>query len=149
MKKSIFLLFFIPVFFACNQNQSKVETPDRNSVHDASSTELSLNNGAKWKADSVTNHNVIRLKTTAGMFRVQPFPSIDNYQLLGSDLSNDLNILIEQCKMQGEDHKALHRWLEPTLHLSNELKTVTDTSRAKEIFDSVDVRIDAYPNYFE
>lgn len=134
-------------FFACNQGADK--TGDRIQTEQNPDTVLSLNNGAKWRADSITNHNVIRLKTTADMFNVDPFPSINNYQLVGNDLSNDIDTLLQQCKMKGDDHEALHKWLEPILGLSNQLKNATDTAAARQAFKSIDARIDAYPNYFE
>ena len=149
MKQIKFLLVCASLLFACNQSADKTADNGQAGYEQRQDTVLSLNNGAKWKADSVTSNNVVRLKTTADMFRVAPFPSIDNYQLLGNDLSNDLNTLIEQCKMQGEDHEALHKWLEPILNLSGQLKNTTDTSKAREIFKSVDTRIDAYRNFFE
>ena len=140
--------------WACNapadKEQAKEETSSADKHdHDENSSELVLNNGNKWKADSITNHNVVGLKTTADMFRVQPFPSINNYQLLGTDLSKDLDVLLKECKMKGEDHEALHNWLAPILKQTNDLKNITDTAKAREIFKSVDVRIDAYRNFFE
>ena len=83
------------------------------------------------------------------MLRVAPFPSINNYQVLGNDLSNDVDTLIQQCKMKGDEHEALHKWLEPILNLSGQLKNTTDTSKARQIFKSVETRIDAYSNFFE
>ncbi|MEO6288363.1 MAG: hypothetical protein ABIO76_00490 [Ginsengibacter sp.] len=149
MKQIQFLLICASLLFACNQNADKTADNGQAGHEQHQDTILSLNNGAKWKADSVTNHNVIRLKTTADMFRVEPFPSIDNYQVLGNDLSNDVDTLIQQCKMKGDEHEALHKWLEPILNLSGQLKNTTDTSEARQIFKSVDTHIDAYRNFFE
>jgi len=147
MKKIRFFLICACVLFACNQGADK--TGERKQTGQGTDTVLSLNNGAKWRADSITNHNVIRLKTTADMFKVEHFPSINNYQLAGNDLSNDVDTLLQQCKMKGDDHEALHKWLEPILGLSNQLKNATDTAAARQAFKSIDARIDAYRNYFE
>jgi hypothetical protein len=149
MKQIKFLLACAIVLFACNQSSIKTEDNQQTGHNQHQDTALSLNNGARWKTDSITNHNVMRLKTTADMFRVQPFPSIDNYQILGNDLSNDVDTLIQQCKMRGDEHEALHKWLEPILYLSGQLKQTTDTSKARQIFRSLDSRVDAYRNFFE
>ena len=154
MKKIIGLILVTGFLSACNAPADKEQAKDETTStakhdHNEKSEELVLNNGNKWKADSTTTHNVVGLKTTADMFRVQPFPSIDNYQLLGNDLSKDLDVLLQQCKMKGEDHDALHNWLEPILKQSKDLKTITDTAKAREIFRSLDARIDSYRNYFE
>ena len=149
MKKSLFTVLFASILFSCNQstNNSKSQSNDNHSM--AADTSLTLNNGAKWKADSITNHNLIRLKTTANMFRVEPFPSQANYQILGKDLSNDVDTMLQQCKMKGDDHEALHKWLGPILNQSGRLKNVTDTAEGRKIFDSVDRRINIFPQYFE
>lgn len=149
MKQIIFLLVCSSLLYACNQSSNKTEDSQQ-AVHEQhEDTALSLNNGARWKTDLITRHNVVRLKTTADMFRVHPFPSINNYQILGSDLSNDLDTLIQQCKMKGDEHEALHKWLETILNLSGQLKKETDTSTARQIFRTLDSRIDAYHNFFE
>ena len=149
MKQIKFLLVCASLLFACNQSADKTADNGQTGHEQHQDTVLSLNNGAKWKADSVTNHNVVRLKSTADMFRVAPFPSINNYRVLGNDLSNDVDTLIQQCKMKGDEHEALHKWLEPILNLSGQLKNTTDTSEARQIFKSVDTHIDAYRNFFE
>lgn len=149
MKKSLFTVICVSFLLSCNQGTSNSESHDDHTNAMAADASLALNNGAKWKADSITNHNVIRLKTTANMFRVEPFPSQDNYQLLGNDLGDDLNTMLQECKMKGADHDALHQWLEPILHQSNRLKNITDTALGRKIFDSVDHRIDVYNQYFE
>jgi len=150
MKKLLFLFLSSAILFACNQSTQKPATEEHSShEHAAADTELSLNNGAKWKADSVTNHNVVNLKTIADNFRIKPFPSVNDYQLLGADLNTGVNKMIQECKMTGPDHDALHKWLEPVIQETNQLKTVTDTSVAKNTFLSIDKRIDAYHNFFE
>ncbi|MEO8568731.1 MAG: hypothetical protein ABI419_06335 [Ginsengibacter sp.] len=155
MKKIMAMLLVTGLLSACNSqnheenNTASEATTETNHEHAEKATVLVLNNGAKWKADSVTNHNVVRLKTTADMFRVEPFPSIDNYQVLGNDLSNDVDTLIQQCKMKGDEHEALHKWLEPILNLTTQLKNTTDTAKARQIFKSADTRIDEYRNFFE
>lgn len=147
MKKSLLLLFASAIFFACNTSSEKSE--DHADHEHSESTELTLNNGQKWKADSVTNHNVVNIKTIADNFRIKPFPAINDYQILGGDLKNGLDKMVKECKMSGPDHDALHQWLNPLLTNTNELKSVTDTAQGRSVFKSIDQRIDAYHNYFE
>lgn len=153
MKKLLGLIAACAIF-ACNAPTDKQQTTDATTVttehgHDAVPGELALNNGSKWKADSLTTHNVVSIKNTADMFRVYPAPSLSNYQLLGADLGKNLDTLVQQCRMKGEDHDALHKWLEPVMSLSSQLKTVTDTAKGREIFRTLDGKIDAYRTYFE
>ena len=149
MKKILLLLFCTAFFVACNQSANKTETDEHaDHAHDES-VALTLNNGAKWKADSITNHNVVNLKTIADNFRIKPFPAMNDYQILSSDLQNGINKMIQDCKMSGPDHEALHHWLNPILQETSQLKNVADTSAGRTIFKSIDKQIDDYHTYFE
>lgn len=149
MKKALLFILCSTVVFSCNQGTKNAESKNNDIQHMAVDTNLTLNNGAKWKADSITNHNLIRLKVTANMFRVYPFPSLANYQILGNDLSNDVDTMLLQCRMKGADHEALHQWLTPILNQSNQLKNITDTAEGRRVFKSIDQRINIYGQYFE
>jgi hypothetical protein len=149
MKRIIFELLCSGFLFACNQNSDQADHHAHVDTASVQQTQLTLNNGAKWKADSITNHNVVILKTIADNFKIKPFPSSNDYRILSSDLSNALNQMIQQCKMTGPDHEALHHWLEPVLEKNKELKNISDTANASKIFVSIDHRIDDYSNYFE
>lgn len=146
------LTIFMVVFFlsACNQTAHPTETDERaNHEHAVAGKELALNNGTKWKADAITNQNVASLKIIADNFKLKTSPSIDDYQLAGADLNGGINKLIKDCKMSGPDHDELHKWLEPVLKEINQLKTISDTTLARTIFQSINVRIENYYNFFE
>ena len=149
MKKSLFTVIYASFLLSCSQSTNKPELHDHDTDSVAADTRLTFNNGAKWQADSITNHNVIRLRTTANMFRVDPFPPLNSYQILGNDLSGDIDTLLRQCKMKGDDHEALHKWLTPIIHQSYRLKDITDTAVARKVFDSLDQRIGLFHQYFE
>ncbi len=121
--------------------------------HDAGtslvSDTLTLNHGAKWVVDTATNGNYVSLKTMTNMFAVDPFPALAGYQTYGSDMMNGINKMMKDCTMKGADHDELHKWLEPIVRQSNQLKNVTDTVLAKKIFDSVHTRVDLFANYFD
>jgi len=139
----------VALLSACNQSSNKAESNEHVSHDQDQTTELSLNNGAKWQADSVTTNNVAYLKKIADNFRTKPHHLVNDYKALSTDLNNALNKMIQQCKMTGPDHEALHHWLEPILEETNELKNITDTTIAGSIFKSIDTRLDIYNNYFE
>ena len=89
------------------------------------------------------------LKNTSDMFKIQPFPALNEYHILDNDLTKGINKMIQECKMTGPDHEALHKWLEHILENANKLKSVSDTAAANPIFQSIDARLDEYRNYFE
>lgn len=149
MKKIIGLVMCVGLLSACYQNSNKAESGEHVSHDQDQTPTLSLNNGAKWKADSVTTNNVAYLKKIAGNFRTKPRHLVSDYKALSTDLDNALNKMIQQCKMTGPDHEALHHWLGPILKETNELKNITDTTVASSTFKSIDMRLDIYNNYFE
>ena len=88
-------------------------------------------------------------ENTSDMFKIQPFPTLNEYHILGSDLTKEINKMIQECKMTGPDHEALHKWLEPILENANQLKSVSATAASKPIFQEIDARLDEYRNYYE
>lgn len=149
MKKIIFIFAVTLFLYSCGSDSGKKETTESISHEHHDSTALTLNNGAKWKADSITNQNVVNLKAIADNFKIKPFPTVVEYRVLGNDLSDGLNTMIQQCKMTGADHEALHHWLEPVLNDTKELKNVSDTATGRSVFNSLDKQIDSYHTYFE
>ena len=149
MKKILVFICITVFLFACNQS-SVSNGAEEAHHHDASeSTELTLNNGAKWQADSNTNRHLAGIKTMANMFRVAPFPTADRYQIFGSDIQMKLDTLVRDCTLKGAPDEALHKWMMPILRQSRDLKTISDTAKARLIFDSLDNRINIYYDYFE
>ena len=149
MKRLFYLVISTGLLISCNQNKNQDATNDSLTHDEGNTTALSLNNGAKWKADTATNQHVTDLRTIADNFKIQPSPSLNEYTILGNDLNNSLQKMIQECKMYGADHEALHHWLEPVLKETNELKNTKDTTAARKNFDHIDAQIDAYHTYFE
>lgn len=51
--------------------------------------------------------------------------------------------------MKGPDHDALHKWLEPLLEETKELKNATEVKNAREKLKEIDERINLFAQYFE
>lgn len=151
MKRLIMMLTLTGLLWACNSGSSAdsaaTTTNTENHTHEAS--ELTLNNGQKWKADAPTNENVVDLRTIAQNFSAEPHTAIADYQILNGDLQKGLDQMIKECKMQGPDHDALHLWLEPLLKDVNSLKAATDIPSAEKIFQTICERLEVYNQYFE
>ena len=137
------------LFLSCNQSATQKEPIENGKQEIHENTELTLNNGAKWQADTSTNRHLVSIKTMANMFKVAPFPGVEKYQILGADIQAGFNSMIQDCTLKGAQDEALHKWMLPILHQAGELKNVTDTAIARPIFDSLDQRINIYYDYFE
>src|SRR5688572_22618879 len=109
------MLIILSLFvMACSNNVSQVETAkeDEHEHHDAAMAKpiaLQLNNGARWKTDEATSKNV------AAMVKLINDTSTigeKNRAQLTKQLQTRLDTLVQQCKMKGPDHDALHVWLQ-------------------------------------
>ncbi|MBL0308286.1 MAG: hypothetical protein IPP77_00855 [Bacteroidetes bacterium] len=111
-----------------------------------SAAALTLNNGAKWKADASTNTNVVALMD---VINAAAPTTVEEYHHTGNGIQESLNKMISECQMQGEDHEALHHWLEPLLEMNKNLLGSQTVEEANKIFGSERYQINLYPQYFE
>jgi glycyl-tRNA synthetase beta subunit len=74
---------------------------------------LQLNNNARWKTDGDTRRNV-----TAMVEVMNDTTNIGNNrsEQLIAQMQDRIDTLVQQCKMKGPDHDALHLWLQQVKH---------------------------------
>ena len=147
------LLLTALLFTACtsgNQQQQEQATTDTENHHHSQPQEeaqgLSLNNGAKWKADSSTNQNVAALQN---IMAVAHPTAIEHYQATGKLLQAGLDKMISECRMQGADHEALHQWLQPVMTGIQHLQQAATQQEAETIYSNLDKQLQLYQEYFE
>jgi hypothetical protein len=133
---------------ACSGNVSQREATHNGEGHNPTTAEapiaLQLNNGAKWKTDETTRKNV------ASMVKVINDGSNtgkkDKAQLM-RQLQSRIDTLVQECKMKGPDHDALHVWLEQVLH---DLKAVKEKdSQYAELYIVLKKDVESFYAYFE
>jgi ribonuclease D len=153
MKKLFILPFFAIVLLACNSQHGRnwnANNPASDKHQDATESEkLVLNNGAKWKVDDITSSNVKNLQVIVKGFESGNDKSLQAYKKADDDLQNGLTKMISECKMQGPDHEALHKWLEPLMEDVAKLKQASAENIASQSFAAIKVQADLYNQYFE
>jgi len=117
--------------------------------HEISSEKLILNNGAKWKVDRTTNSNVNNLKLIFKRFYNGTDRSLKAYKKAGADLQNGLIKMINECRMQGPDHLALHKWLEPLMAQVEKLKQASTNAAAAKSINFIQLQLNRYNQFFE
>ena len=153
VKHAAVLMLASGLLMACNSSEKKdvnsqnepATEVDAHQDHDAA-TELALNKGAKWEADSSTNANVAELN--AIVVNANPVV-LEDYKKTGEALKVGITKMVNECKMQGADHDALHQWLEPLMDMNKQLLDVTSVEKGKEVFEMINQHIDKYNLYFE
>ena len=152
MKKILAMLLITGLLLACNsQNDKESSTAsdaatETNHAHAEKATGLVLNNGAKWKADSTTRLNVASLQNIISNAKRE---SNTHYRQTATQLQDGLNKMIDECKMTGDDHAALHQWLEPIIEKTKDLKIAATSENALTILSEVEKQINLFPQYFE
>lgn len=153
VKQAGIFLLAVGLLVACQTAENKeVETHTEqatgtNAHHEnESASGLSLNNGAKWKADVSTNKNVSELYNVIA--DANPV-NVEDYQKTGKALQTGIDKMISECRMQGADHDALHHWLEPLMKGNKKLTETTTVEEGKKLFGMVRQQIENYSDYFE
>jgi hypothetical protein len=57
--------------------------------------------------------------------------------------------MVSECKMKGDDHEALHHWLEPLMEKTKELKKAESIEAAGVISVEIEKQVDLFSQYFE
>ena len=150
MKKIFWIFLLASMVTSCNtKSSSDQKTTDTGAIkHEEQpqpDTALTLNNGAKWKVDSITMVNIGLLKkiiADIGKNQTKDFATI------AGQLQESLNQLISECKMTGADHEALPKWLEPLLEKVKALKTASAANGPTVIKEITD-HLNLFEKYFE
>lgn len=139
------IVFFTSLFFlACtNVPQEKAES-STDHQHSDSTSILQLNNGAKWKTDEATRKNVAAIEQVVND---SSYATGKNRAQFANQLQVRLDTLVQQCKMTGPDHDALHVWLENVIHDLKEIKE--DEDEYNKRYTALKKDVESFNDYFE
>jgi rubrerythrin len=139
------IVFLISFFFvACtNTSQEKAESTTEH-VHSNSTSILKLNKEAKWKTDEATRQNVVAIEQVVND---SIYANGKNKVQFVNQLQVKLDTLVQQCKMTGPDHDALHMWLGKVLHDVKEIKE--DENEHEKRYTALKKDVESFHDYFE
>jgi hypothetical protein len=152
MKKVLLALMVFGLLLACNQGNKDTgdaHTPvpaEKHQEHESRAVALALNNGAKWKADSSTKSNVALLQSIAASAKKE---KLEGFHATAEQLQEGLNKMVKECRMKGEDHEALHKWLEPLIETTKDLKKQTAAEYAAASLKEIEKQLGIFSQYFE
>ena len=143
MKKLIIILTV--AIAACNSQVKTDKHGNENSnERDNTATAVQLNNGSKWKADEATKRNVAALVQVVSD---SSYADITKRREMSAKVQSKVDTLINQCRMKGAEHDALHVWLEKVLMDMKALKEGHDEYR--EVYTALKKDIESFYNFFE
>lgn len=152
MNKLILLMSVL--ILSCTNSKSSVEvagtiehTRDSTKNEKSEKSEISsvpLNDGKKWKADSVTKANVASL---IKIVRDNKDKTESKRSEIAVKFQAGIDRLVQECSMQGPDHEALHIWLEKVIDDVEDIKE-KDEDYPEAIAD-LDKSIISFYDFFE
>lgn len=104
---------------------------------------LKLNNGAKWRTDAPTRANIDQMKSLVMNVDTKD-PS--TLQRLSIELEAQTNKLINECRMKGPDHDALHVWLEDFL---KDFKNYQEADQKQHHLAALKLDMQEFDRFFE
>jgi hypothetical protein len=152
MIKVITLLLISGFFLACHveshkdQNTATSPATETHAEHAEKAIELTLNHGAKWKADSTTATNIALLQNIVSNAKKE---NPENYLQTADALQEGLNKMVRECKMKGADHEALHIWLQQMMEIVNDFRNVPSVEIAAISLGEIENHINLFSQYFE
>jgi len=151
MNRNIFFVTFIALLscfqFSCGSSSadSKKETgSDSNETRREAG--LTLNDGAKWKANAETTTGINNMIRYMSEFDVED--ASNNYAQLYSQLNHEYTMIFQNCTMEGEAHNQLHFFLIPIKGMLVQLNSDVPQLQ-KENFAKLNDYLKSYADYFE
>jgi hypothetical protein len=109
------------------------------------SDKLKLNNNAKWRTDDATKENVVAMTIVINDSNNVGY---NRSEQLVKQMQSRIDALLQQCKMKGADHDALHLWLELVMR---DLKNVraSDEDGYQKSYAALKRDVESFDVYFE
>lgn len=110
-------------------------------------SDIALVDGKKWESDDITMKHIDNLQKII----------IDNKELddntalksLAKKLTGELDVLFDDCTMEGADHDALHKYLMPLIKKKDMLVEVDNLRKGRKIVIRIQEQLNDYGTYFQ
>jgi hypothetical protein len=83
------------------------------------------------------------------MITEQKPSTLEDYHAAAQQLHAGIEKLLMDCRMKGNEHEALHHWLEPIMESNGKLAKSTTVDEATALYNTERDRINSYSQYFE
>jgi len=136
-------IFIILFYLGCGDNQQV----EQKSETEKTTIKFVLNDGNKWQMDE---HTRTAIKNLDSLLKSQEsINSIEDFNLLGEKLDDELILLIRGCTMEGADHDQLHVFLGYFYPKVQSLKKETTVDTAEDILNEMKNLFTEYHKHFE
>ncbi len=153
MKKIIILIPVISLFHYSCGNASKEKSKEQTETvthekhqHNDEIQNIELNNGEKWKVDANMITHIRNMEND-----VISFAKVEqkDFKSLSEKLQSNIDLLTSNCTMKGKAHDELHKWLLPYIDMVKELSEAKDETEASKQFESIQISLTTFNQYFQ
>ncbi len=151
MKKIVQLKLVLLIVLAVGFGNSCHEENHHHADHQAHESseklsDLSLNNGVKWKTDS---HTKLMMKSIHEILNQDIRLESAEYRILGEKVSEKIDKLISGCTMTGDSHAQLHVFLSKFIPAVKSLIRVEDSKQGAIMHTELKGLLKTYNEYFK
>ncbi|MFK8044771.1 MAG: hypothetical protein AB8B72_04710 [Crocinitomicaceae bacterium] len=108
--------------------------------------DLEKNDGRKWKISKGMEKPLKKIKKLVKSYEGT---ELVDYQLLGDAIGKQTNKVISNCKMSGQAHDELHKWLLPFLDLKEALVMTSSPEGGEAILEHIKIELHILDDYFK
>lgn len=150
---TLLTILILPFFLiSCSDNSGEIASdehqqhaaPETAEVDNSKIADMMLNHGQKWRMDEHTRSILAAMKVNITSIDISS-STTEELVALGSELTSQLDSLIQGCTMVDAEHDQLHIFLTGYIPALNELTETGCTESA----ENVQHYLNNYSNYFE
>ncbi len=112
-----------------------------------SELQLALNDGKKWQVDEPTRESATKIAQLVD--EAETLHSVADARALGKALDEELDTLVQNCKMTGPAHDQLHVFLVALFPEVEALKEKTNVEGLQRARSEIGSLLEAYETHFE
>lgn len=110
---------------------------------------LYLNEGKKWLVDEATAQHATLMEDIVAQTGKNAQPDLDQYVATGTAMQSAIREMISSCKTKGDDHNALHQWLEPLMAKVALLCEAATLADARVAYEEVNKQVGLFDDFFQ
>lgn len=140
------LVVMLVALVSCTSKQAAEQEKSKTVNDKHTVTTVPLNNGAKWQADEATR------KSVSAMMQIvtdTTYADAAKRQQLYTNLQAKIDKLVQECRMKGAEHDALHVWLEKVMKDLKELKEEEGDDEYRAAYAAVKTDVASFYQAFE
>ena len=133
-----------------SQEKSQTQQKKGAEQHEAEgdNTILQLNDGQKWETDLSTRKGMQTIDSLITAYDQRQALDSQAYKRLGGQLKSEMQTIHQECSMEGQGHKELHKFI-TKIHPHIQNLVDGNIPKAQQSFEKLDPLMSQYQEHFQ